>query len=42
MTLHEFGESIGTTWVTVWRWENGYCMPRPEALGFWEDKIRNI
>lgn len=40
MTLHEFGEKIGVSWVTVWRWENTYCMPKDDALGYWVDKIK--
>lgn len=39
MTLHEFGESIGTSWVTIWRWENEYVMPRKEAIEYWEREI---
>ncbi len=41
MTLYDFADKIGTSWVTVWRWENQYCMPRPEAIDFWIDKMKN-
>lgn len=39
MTLHEFGEAIETSWVTVWRWENEYCMPKDDALPYWIKQI---
>jgi DNA-binding XRE family transcriptional regulator len=42
MTLHEFGQEIGTSWVSVWRWENEYNMPRTEALPHWIKEINKI
>lgn len=39
MTLHEFGEAVGTSWVTIWRWEQGQCMPKEDAFAFWKEKV---
>lgn len=42
LTLHEFGSCLGASWVTVWRWENMHNMPKPDAIGYWVDKIKEV
>lgn len=42
LTLHEFSKEIGTSWVTVWRWENEHNVPRPEAIEYWVRKINEV
>jgi DNA-binding transcriptional regulator YiaG len=42
MTLHEFAQEIGTSWITVWRWENEKNKPKPDAIEYWIKQIRKV
>lgn len=39
MTQHEYAKTIGVSWITIWRWENGVSIPKPDAIEYWIQKI---
>lgn len=41
LSQFDFGSEIGTSWITIWRWENEINMPKPDAIGFWIKRIEN-
>lgn len=42
LTQIEFAKKIGVSWFTVLRWEHGRMMPKPDALRFWVERIKNV
>jgi transcriptional regulator with XRE-family HTH domain len=42
LTFYEMAEKLGVSWVTVWRWENQYNMPKVDAINYWMDKINEL
>ena len=42
LSQFDFGSEIGTSWITVWRWEHEKCMPKPDAIEFWINKVKSV
>jgi transcriptional regulator with XRE-family HTH domain len=42
LSLFDFGSEIGASWITIWRWEHEKCMPKPDAIRFWIDKVKSV
>lgn len=38
----EYADKIGVSTVTLWRWLNGKCKPKPDAIDYWIRKIKDI
>lgn len=36
----EYAAQIGVSTVTLWRWLNGKCKPKPDAIDYWRVKIK--
>lgn len=34
-----FGLKLGVSWMTILRWERGISCPKPDAIGYWIEKI---
>jgi transcriptional regulator with XRE-family HTH domain len=39
LSLIKYANLIGTSGVTIWRWEHEICMPLDDALKFWLKRI---
>ena len=42
MTQWEFGEAIGVSWITIYRWEQELSMPKPDAIDFWIREVKKV
>lgn len=42
LNQNEYADKIGVSTVTLWRWLNNKCKPKPDAIEYWNNKIRNI
>lgn len=38
----EYAAKICVSTVTLWRWLNGKCKPKPDAIDYWIFKIKDI
>lgn len=38
----EYAAKIGVSTVTLWRWLNGKCKPKPDAISYWINKIKLV
>lgn len=37
-----YADKIGVSTVTLWRWLNGKCKPKPDAIEYWINKIKSV
>lgn len=37
-----YAAKIGVSKVTLWRWLNGKCKPRQDAIDYWFNKIKGL
>lgn len=42
LTQFEFAQSIGVTWITVWRWENNKNVPDKNIRDMWVEKMKLV
>lgn len=42
MTQWEFADELKISWITVWRWENEFNMPKTDAIDYWKKEISKI
>lgn len=38
----EYADKLGVSRVTVWRWLNDKHKPKPDAIGYWINKFKEI
>ncbi len=42
LNLSEYADELGVSTVTLWRWLNDKCKPRPDAVGYWVNKMKGV